>query len=82
MTVLDDGHALDRALALHTDAVNLLAPVGAAQLAQAVETGQRGHGALHPFDCPTEKGEARHAGAGHGSRIQLASRSRGVRRDT
>lgn len=58
MPVLDDGHALDRALALHPDAVHVVAAAGAAQLAQAVEIGQGGHGALLPFDCPAEEGEA------------------------
>lgn len=58
MPVLDDGHALDRALALHPDAVHIVAAAGAAQLAQAVEIGQGGHGALLPFDCPAEEGEA------------------------
>lgn len=58
MPVLDDGHALDRALALHPDTVHVVAAAGAAQLAQAVEIGQGGHGALLPFDCPAEEGEA------------------------
>lgn len=58
MSILDDGHALDRALAFHPDAVDTVAAAGAAQLAQAVEIGQSGHGALLPFNRPTEKGEA------------------------
>lgn len=58
LPILDDGHALDRALALHPDAVDIVAAAGAAQLAQTVETGQSGHGALLPFNCPTEEGEA------------------------
>ncbi len=57
MPILDDGHALDRTLAFHPDAVDTVTAAGAAQLAQAVETGQGGHGALLPFNCPTEKGE-------------------------
>lgn len=55
--IFDNGHALDRALALHPDAVDTVdtvAAAGAAQLAQAVEIGHSGHGALFPFDCPTE----------------------------
>ena len=56
MPILDDGHALDRGLALHPDPIHVVA--GAAQLAQAVEIGQGGHGALLPFNCPTEEGEA------------------------
>lgn len=82
MPILDNRHTLDRALAFHPDAVNLLAAVGAAQLAQAVETGQSGHGALHPFNCPTEKGEALQVGVGQRSKIQLTSRMRGIRRGT
>lgn len=57
MPVLNDGHAFDRALAFHPDAVDTVAAAGAAQLAQAVEIGQSGHGALLPFNCPTEKGD-------------------------
>ena len=55
VAVLDDGHALHRALALHTHAVHAVAAAGAAQLAQAVEAwpggpgGPGGHGgALWP----------------------------------
>lgn len=58
MPILDDGHALDRALAFHPDAVDIVATAGAAKLAQAVEIWQGGHGALLPFNCPTEEGEA------------------------
>lgn len=57
MPILDDGHALDRALALHPHAVDIVAAAGAAQFAQAVEIGQCGHGALLPFNRPTEKGD-------------------------
>lgn len=76
MPILNDGHALDGALAFHPYAVNLLATAGAAQLAQTVETGQSGHGALLPFSCPTEKGEALQVDGGQGgaqarSKIQL-----------
>lgn len=56
--VLDDGHALDGALALHPDPFHVVAAAGAAQLAQAVEVGQGRHGALLPFDRPAEEGEA------------------------
>lgn len=48
MPILDDGHALYRALAFHPDTVNTVA--GAAELAQAVEIGQSGHGVLLLFD--------------------------------
>lgn len=54
VSVLDDGHALHRALALHPDTVNTVAAVGAAQLPKAVQIGQGGHGALLPFQRPTE----------------------------
>lgn len=57
MPILNDGHALDRALAFHPDAVDAVAAAGAAELAQAVESRQSGHGALLPFNLPTEKGE-------------------------
>lgn len=58
MPILDDGHTLHRALAFYSDALHTLAAAGAAQLAQAVEAGHSGHGALLPFNRPTEKGEA------------------------
>lgn len=56
--VLDDGHALDGAFALHPDPVHAVAAARAAQLAQAVEVGQGRHGALLPFNRPAEEGEA------------------------
>jgi len=56
--VLDDGHALDRALSLHPDVVDTAAATGAAQLAKAVEIGQSGHGTLIRSGCPTEQSEA------------------------
>lgn len=58
MPILNDRHALDRALASHPGAVDIVATAGAAQLAQAIQIGQVGHGALLPFNCPTEKDEA------------------------
>lgn len=47
VSVLDDGHPLDGALAFDphaADAVDAVAPAGAAQLPQAVEVGKSGHG--------------------------------------
>ncbi|KAG7230081.1 hypothetical protein INR49_009801 [Caranx melampygus] len=55
MSILNDGHALDRALAFHPDAVDTVAAAGAAQLAQAVEIGQSGHGALLPSTVPQKR---------------------------
>ena len=50
---------------------------GAAQLAQAVEIGQSGHGVLLPFNRPTEKVEAQQIDVGQDraqtcSKIQLS----------
>lgn len=87
MPILNNGHALHRALAFHPDAVDRLAAAGAAQFAQAIETGQSGHDALLPFNCPTEKGVALHvdvgqSGAQSRSKIQSTSRTRRVRGGT
>lgn len=73
MPILDDGHALDRALAFHPDAVDILAAAGAAQLAQAVEIGHSGHGGRPPVNCPTEKGKAMQVDVGQG-RAQTRSK--------
>lgn len=71
MPILDDGHAFDRAFAFHPDTANIVAAGRAAQLAQAVEIGKSGHGAVLPFDGPAKKGEALHVDVSQGPQVRL-----------
>lgn len=78
MPVLDDGHAFDRALAFHSDAVHTvaLAVVGAAQFAQTVEIGQVGHCVLVFLNRPTEMTEAPQVDPSQGPRAWAHSKKK------